>query len=393
MTSGSFSINTPALIATKNWGGTDGRTAENSYNSDILRQETEPWQKWERSGGVWSYTPGFDSYYAVGIGLIAPAAYPNQLLKCQTELISRIRGHDFNAGIFLAELPQSLATVGNTTGAVLGALANTLRGDYKNALRCLGRLPGQSVGTNPFIHRPNPIFGPKGKFHGLPETKVTRNSVLDFKSRVTSGDISGAWLSLRYGWSPLINDVFEMMRAIEAQNRHRRTTFRCAVSQKGTHNCSADPVNYTIICDDIVTIKKKAVISETLSQARLLGLNNPLSILWEKTPWSFVVDWFVPIGSYLDSLGFFAGTGIYVTTSTFAKSEVDAKGPYYIGANLRWQSGRIKSKRIVFNRNHGPSTSLPKLSLNQLNKCFSLGHIQNAAALIHQRVGFFSRFR
>lgn len=33
-----------------------------------------------------------------------------------------------------------------------------------------------------------------------------------------------------------------------------------------------------------------------------VGLTNPLSVAWELIPFSFVVDWFLPIGKYLDAL-------------------------------------------------------------------------------------------
>jgi len=35
---------------------------------------------------------------------------------------------------------------------------------------------------------------------------------------------------------------------------------------------------------------------------QLYGFNNPLSVLWETTPFSFVGDWFFPIGDYLQEL-------------------------------------------------------------------------------------------
>jgi hypothetical protein len=36
---------------------------------------------------------------------------------------------------------------------------------------------------------------------------------------------------------------------------------------------------------------------------RQMGLGNPASILWERIPWSFVLDWFIPIGTYLELIG------------------------------------------------------------------------------------------
>jgi len=38
---------------------------------------------------------------------------------------------------------------------------------------------------------------------------------------------------------------------------------------------------------------------QTLGQ---LGITNPLHALWDRVPWSFVVDWFIPVGNYLGNL-------------------------------------------------------------------------------------------
>jgi hypothetical protein len=41
---------------------------------------------------------------------------------------------------------------------------------------------------------------------------------------------------------------------------------------------------------------------EELGFSRQLGLLDPLSVVWENIPYSFVVDWFIPIGDYLSML-------------------------------------------------------------------------------------------
>jgi hypothetical protein len=44
-----------------------------------------------------------------------------------------------------------------------------------------------------------------------------------------------------------------------------------------------------------------------LLQANRLGVINPLAIAWELYPFSFVIDWFVPIGSVLTAATATAG--------------------------------------------------------------------------------------
>lgn len=37
---------------------------------------------------------------------------------------------------------------------------------------------------------------------------------------------------------------------------------------------------------------------------QILGFNNPLRTIWELTPFSFVIDWFIPIGDFLEQFSF-----------------------------------------------------------------------------------------
>ena len=48
----------------------------------------------------------------------------------------------------------------------------------------------------------------------------------------------------------------------------------------------------------------------TVGTLEQFGVLNPASVAWELTPFSFVVDWFVNIGSFLRQFGDTAGLGI-----------------------------------------------------------------------------------
>lgn len=49
------------------------------------------------------------------------------------------------------------------------------------------------------------------------------------------------------------------------------------------------------------------VENPNLHRATTLGLTNPAAIAWELVPFSFVVDWFIPIGNFLNSWTDFLG--------------------------------------------------------------------------------------
>lgn len=47
--------------------------------------------------------------------------------------------------------------------------------------------------------------------------------------------------------------------------------------------------------------------SEDRARLAQTGIDNPALLAWELLPYSFVVDWFLPVGNYLESLNAFSG--------------------------------------------------------------------------------------
>lgn len=349
------------LIRIKTASGTDApkRDRDNTYACSIEHTSRSMCSKYEvMYGNVWWY-PGVRRYI-IGSNTLPRSPTANQNLAVLGELADQIRGHSFNASVFAGELPQTLATVTNTVQAVTGALRSTLKGDLAGAAKHLGFVAGQ-------------------------------RQKKQFRRRVKTGDISGAWLSIQYGWKPLLSDTYEAMKAIEAKCAKRFTVFRASKTEKFSGEGAYEPNLYSVPYVNVVTVKMKVTLFEQPSMARTLGLINPLSLLWEKLPWSFVLDWFVPIGSYLDSLSFFSGLDAKCCTTTYSKISMRYYNPLGyipISAQSRWVGGSYDCQRVSMSRSVG-SITIPRPNVAQLEKAFSLGHIKNAAALIHQSISGF----
>lgn len=89
-------------------------------------------------------------------------------------------------------------------------------------------------------------------------------------------------------------------------------------------------------------IDPNATTLRTLNQ---LGLVNPASLAWELIPWSFVVDWFIPIGPLLSVLTAPAGLIFISGTDNF---KVQLTGPYthwytYLGKVGMPASGTVQN--------------------------------------------------
>ncbi|DAD50150.1 TPA_asm: maturation protein [ssRNA phage Gephyllon.4_4] len=118
--------------------------------------------------------------------------------------------------------------------------------------------------------------------------------------------LANNWLEYSFGWKPLIEDIYNALDHL--QNPIKST--RPKGSGRSTHSVtvtsgsiasgfwsiqSAFGVRYAK-CGCEVTIN-----NYNLFLLNKLGLANPVAVAWELIPFSFVVDWFVTVGEFLNS--------------------------------------------------------------------------------------------
>lgn len=143
------------------------------------------------------------------------------------------------------------------------------------------------------------------------QVQVSRKRGSEYRKRFEKDPgkaVANAWLELQYGWLPFLSDVYgaaELVAQKTIREVRNRTTKRdkdflrtkeVGVGQFG--------IRYFSECQSLLTTKYTLWYStdsesHTLAQ---MGITNPLHVAWELTPWSHVVDWFIPIGNYLSSL-------------------------------------------------------------------------------------------
>jgi hypothetical protein len=71
------------------------------------------------------------------------------------------------------------------------------------------------------------------------------------------------------------------------------------------------------------------IIPDSVRNVSALGLTNPALVGWELVPFSFVVDWFTPIGSWLESLTAFEGYNVVAKSLSYTYSSI-AYGEYLL---------------------------------------------------------------
>jgi hypothetical protein len=118
------------------------------------------------------------------------------------------------------------------------------------------------------------------------------------------------WLEIRYGWLPLIYDVQGTLQALKAVAKPRYTA-RGFANDSATSTSTGSLTQFsgmTHLFSLQQTLEKRVrayVLYEVDQEALIpqkLGLLQVPATAWELVPFSFVVDWFVDIGEWLDAL-------------------------------------------------------------------------------------------
>lgn len=201
-----------------------------------------------------SYVYGLNTPYDVNGALI--------------RLFDKLDEYKVNMAVFFAERQKTLDMVANKLEKVFRAYRDVKRGNPRRAARRLG------------IKSHNP----------------------------RSKQAAGQWLELQYGWRPLIGDVHSMLNlqgagiptgvfgvAVEQ--------FELDVNRQDLYWFTGKYTGHTVAkvgCDVAVSDPASAF-------ANRIGLINPATVVWELVPFSFVIDWALPIGDHLDRLTTMAG--------------------------------------------------------------------------------------
>lgn len=313
----------------------------------------------ESTGAVESCSP----HLMPGIGLGLPPIDLEQLdSQARTASLLGLKDQKVNLVQAFAERGQTVRLIGNTINRLAGAASSLRKGQFAAAARSLG------VQASPRRIR-----------------KYTKSW-----SENQSQALANGWLELQYGWRPLLNDIYGAAEQLAQINvREVRNIVKKSVSrtiyERGRLARNTSPFVYYDIKRK-VTIKYVIYFSTPVGNHSLtqIGLTNPALIAWELTPWSFVIDWLLPIGDYISSLDATSGLvfekgckTIFEERTSFCKG---LSGPA-ASPGFTW-SGSVPSdsKEIWVTRQ--VLSDFPESSLPALKNPFSTTHVLNALALL-----------
>lgn len=206
------------------------------------------------------------------------------------------------------------------------------------------------------------------------------------------------WLELQYGWNPFLSDVYGAADALSKRSKGDwRVTAKATRSRNQFYEVSKEPKSNTnfdahrcrakVMRSAFTRIDALPANEATISLSSL-GITNPLLIAWELVPYSFVVDWCLPIGNWLDSLDAMLGyTDSYVSTSVFVKAEWTDEGLSGTFSTGGWTRNNFSGSKRVVSLVRTASSGVPLPSIPRIKDPISLGHMANGLALLSQAFG------
>lgn len=195
------------------------------------------------------------------------------------------------------------------------------------------------------------------------------------------------WLEYQFGWMPLLSDISGAYGLLSERMTETMLLSASSTRKRKHYRSNADDANFTgsFSFEAIAKVRVDASISsERLRAASQLGLADPLSVAWDVLPWTFVLDWFMPVGNVLsaissqEGLQFVAGSKSIVGKG-FQLLSRNPSNPVNHGIS---QVGMVEVHRLHFMRI--PFGDFPVPGLYAVDNPFSTNRAKNALALFLQ---------
>ena len=339
------------------------------------------------------YRANYTGLIGDNFGRVAATEADDLTQRLVGKLISEIGTANASTGVTVWEGSKTATHVAKTATRIYKALDGLRRGRFGDFATALG-ITYTSRQSKSYGKRYNRAKSFDAQEHRYSPTR--RFSSERHNSRVTDL-VSDTWLEYSYGWKPLLKDVDDHAKALANLLVEKQMVVRtCTVSAKSTKVLKSSRVSGQLTYNEQSSSTKWGRMQVKFSIpaggvpiSDVLGLSNPLYILWDKVPFSFVADWFLPIGTFLESLTAFNGlvfhSGWVAHRHVYGRSRqllpaapyVDSGGTKYsvVGCNIRDQFdevGMTRSKLVTF----------PAFGFPEFKDPRSFAHAASAIALL-----------
>jgi len=287
----------------------------------------------------------------IGTAFDPDPGYDNMVDKSVTSALNSLNGSDAGAG---ADLGQTRKTI-DEFAVLASKFAQTFlalrRGNFKQAYKALVGLTGKH------------------------------------QTASASHGIAGLWLAFIYGVKPLMQDLYELYKTYdEFMQKPQLIKGHGKGMSDYSYSGSSDRYNWKgKVSSTARTVLIAKVTNRYLHALNEAGLTNPIDIAWELLPWSFVFDWFIPVGQTLQAMTASVGleseggwTTVHQTNELDVFHNVDYTG-YGYGFS---EPGHYRQIGFSFTRIAYVGFPVPQFYANA--RPYSTVRALNAVALVRQ---------
>lgn len=285
------------------------------------------------------------------------------------KLLRKIKSGSINLGVTAAEHKKTAATIVDGLGRIGQAARDLRRGNLVGAAEAFGGMTSR---------------GQRRRFSKA-------------YARDAEQAVARTWLGLKYGWGPIVNDIYGAAEALS-----RRGQSSIFVTTKAREKLQQDYPNQSFITTAnngklkttvgyggtrktevqySCTYYRKSPGIKSLSE---VGITNPALIAWELVPFSFVVDWALPIGNWMDTfdatlgLTFYSGyRTVFTQKALNAYRSIQGLDQYGVMQDLNQSGGNeyIGVDRVTL-------SSFPTPALPRFRNPGSVSNVTSALALL-----------
>lgn len=224
------------------------------------------------------------------------------------------------------------------------------------------------------------------------------------RRQIRKGSPFDMWLEAQYGWKPMLQDVHAAVSQLSDREHGDFPPIVTVKSGRTERDLFYREMSGSSSWGPLVEtwLKKRHEVEHKcfvrldftpdngmLQTAAQLGLTNPAELAWELLPFSFVADWFIPVGDYLSQLDAtlgYAFKGGSITKKTTMKTRCESVRVVPIGSYPQEITGHAyplgtEGRQFTFSRTIYSSAPLPLPWLSLKDKS-SGQHAANGIALL-----------